>query len=297
MCMAMTLFFMIRPFSSPSFDEKRAFQHLLAQCGFGPRVPGSESHKRCLEYIVRNLEETLPQVSGHSFKYESAFLGLIEGTNIWAGVPPARKDTTTRVLLCAHWDTRPMADRDPDPLKRGLGVPGANDGASGVAVLLEAARILGRIPPPVGVDIVLFDMEDMGGLPPLSAMQDPFCVGSSRFVRDHPEFRPEFGILLDMVGKKNLRIPKEALSLERAAHVVEKLWSIARRLGIRAFSEEVGPAVLDDHVPFLERGIPVINLIDMDYPAWHTLQDTPERCSPQSLKEVGEVVLGVIYGQ
>jgi len=190
-----------------------------------------------------------------------------------------------------------MADMDPDPANRSRGVPGANDGASGVAVLLEVARILGRKPPPGQVDIVLFDMEDMGGLPPAQHRQDPFCIGSSRFVAEHPEFRPDFGILLDMVGKRGLRIPKEAISLERAPQIVERVWAVARRLGIKAFSEKQGPAVLDDHVPFLEKGIAVIDLIDMDYPAWHTLQDTPERCSPESLKQVGEVVLGVIYGK
>lgn len=297
LCIGTLLFLMIRSLSTPTFDGERAFQHLLAQYEFGPRVPGTEAHKRCLEYITRELKRSLPEVRLHAFQYESALLGLVEGTNVWASVPPAKRNPEAQALLCAHWDTRPVADKDPDPTRRALGVPGANDGASGVAVLLEVAGILGRIPPPVRVDIVLFDMEDLGGLPLGNSVQDPFCIGSNRFVRDHPEFRPDFGILLDMVGKKDLKIPKEALSRERAPQVVRKVWSMALRLGIRAFSEQMGPAVLDDHVPFLEKGIPVINLIDMDYPAWHTLQDTPERCSPNSLKQVGEVILGVIYGK
>lgn len=290
------LLFLIRPFSTPSFDGGRAFQHLVAQYRFGPRVPGTEAHRGCREYILRELEKSLPEVRRHSFRYQSALLGWVEGTNIWASVPAASKDFKERVMLCAHWDSRPVADRETEPSRRSLGVPGANDGASGVAVLLEVARILGKTPPPVRVEIVFFDMEDLGGLPLLGALQDPFCVGSSRFVKEHPEFRVDFGILLDMVGKKNLRIPKEAISLERAPHVVDRVWKVARRLNAKAFVEDTGPAVMDDHVPFLERGIPVINLIDMEYPAWHTLQDTPDRCSEESLRQVGEVVLGVIYG-
>lgn len=297
LCTGIFLLFILSPFPKSSFDEVRAFEHLLTQYGFGPRVPGTEPHKKCLQYITDKLGRYLPEVHHHNFTYESAFLGLVQGTNVWATTGPDKRASAGRVILCAHWDTRPMADMDPDLSNRSQGVPGANDGASGVAVLLEVARILGRKPPPYQVDIVLFDMEDMGGLPPGGRPQDPFCIGSSRFVADHPELRPDFGILLDMVGKKDLRIRKEALSLGRAPHVVERVWSIARRLGIRAFLEETGPPVLDDHVPFLERGIPVINLIDMDYPAWHTLQDIPERCSPQSLKQVGEVILEVIYGK
>ena len=296
-CAGALLFFMLDPFPKSTFDEARAFEHLLAQYGFGPRLPGTEPHRRCLEYITQELDRYLPGVRHHNFTYESVFLGRVQGTNVWASSGPEKRASTGRVLLCAHWDTRPMADMDPDPANRSRGVPGANDVASGVAVLLEVARILGRKPPPGQVDIVLFDMEDMGGLPPAQHRQDPFCIGSSRFVAEHPEFRPDFGILLDMVGKRGLRIPKEAISLERAPQIVERVWAVARRLGIKAFSEKQGPAVLDDHVPFLEKGIAVIDLIDMDYPAWHTLQDTPERCSPESLKQVGEVVLGVIYGK
>ncbi len=291
------LFWVARPLGISSFDEKRAFGHLKAQWGFGPRVPGTQGHGRCLDYITRELKACLPQVHHHRFKYKSALLGVVQGTNVWAISYPAHQNHTERVLLCAHWDTRPVAERDPEPSRRSLPVPGANDGASGVAVLLEVARILGRNPPPVHVDILLFDMEDLGGLPISGPEQDPFCVGSSRFVEEHPEFKADYGILLDMVGKKNLKITKEAISLERAPQVVQRVWAVARRLGIKAFSENKGPAVFDDHVPFLEKGIPVINLIDMDYPPWHTAEDNPEHCSPQSLKQVGEVILGVLYGK
>lgn len=279
------------------FDENRAMTHLIRQVSFGPRVPGSRAHQECLAYITSELEKHLCRVEHHKFSYDSLALGMrVEGTNIMARAKgrgsTARKDF---VFLCAHWDSRPIADRSPDSQDKGAGVPGANDGASGVAVILEVARILGLNPPPVDVQIVLFDMEDMGGLPTSGLFSDPYCIGSIRFLEDHPHFRPRWGILLDMVGKKDLRIPKERFSLAMAPEVVELIWSVARRLNKKAFVEELGPAVLDDHVPFLERNIKVINLIDMDYPQWHTLYDLPEHCSSQSLKDVGEVVLEAIY--
>lgn len=284
--------------STARFHESRAFSHLVRQCSFGPRVPGTEAHRACLEYLTQELERLLPGVRHHRFLHRSAALGAkLEGVNIWARTNGLPNPAVPQMLLCAHWDSRPMADRDPVRTNRSKGVPGANDGASGVAVLLEVARVLSQSPPPLEVHIVLFDMEDMGGLPPNSPIADPFCIGSERFATDHPWFRPDFGILLDMVGKRGLKIRKEAFSRQRAPQVLDRIWAVARRLGSGAFLDEPGPAVYDDHVPFLERGIPVVDLVDMDYAAWHTIQDTPEQCSPESLRQVGEVVLGLIYGR
>jgi Zn-dependent M28 family amino/carboxypeptidase len=219
-----------------------------------------------------------------------------EGTNIRSFVKGTKRPGK-RILLCAHWDTRPFADRDPRAENRVKPILGANDGASGAAVVLEMARVLRDRPPPVGVDLVLFDLEDMGeeGWTEGADDRDPFCIGSRTFVAQHPDYRPDFGILLDMVGKRELRIRKEGFSLDRAPRVVDKVWSAARRVGSRSFVEQRAMPVFDDHVPFLERGIPVINLIDMDYPQWHTLDDTPERCAPESLQQVGDVLVEVIY--
>jgi Zn-dependent M28 family amino/carboxypeptidase len=170
-----------------------------------------------------------------------------------------------------------------------------------VAVLLEAARVLRANPSDVGVDIVLFDLEDMGdeGAERDPHNRDPFCIGSERFLADNPSYRPAFGILVDMVGDRALRIPKEGFSVQHAPHVVEMVWRAARRVGASAFVEERGGAILDDHVPFLKRGIPVVDLIDFDYPHWHTTGDTPDRCAPESLQQVGDVLLRVIrdHGQ
>ena len=292
--LVLALFFSSRG-GRPPFDEARSFEHILHQCSFGPRIPGTKAHRDCLEYITKELGRYATQITHHNFTYMSYALSKeVTGTNIWARLKGSQAKES--ILLCAHWDSRPFADRDPSPANRGKGVPGANDGASGVALLLEVARILGCKPPTREVHIILFDMEDMGDLPPNALHKDPFCIGSTRFVQDNPDFRPSWGILVDMVGKRGLRIKKEAISVSWAPHLVHRIWTTARRRGSTVFSEEVGQPIFDDHVPFLQRGIPVVNLIDMDYPYWHTVEDTPDKCSPKSLREVAEVILEVIYG-
>src|SRR5690606_32148742 len=158
-------------------------------------------------------------------------------------------------------------DRDPDPAKRSRPVPGANDGASGVAVLLEIARILHANPLGIGVDMILFDLEDLGTAEQVEAdaaeARIPFAIGSAAFVRNNPTYRPTFGILLDMVGDRNLRIPKEGYSRAYAPRIVEKVWAAAERVGAEAFVDEPGGAVEDDHVPFLRAGIPMVDLIHL----------------------------------
>ncbi len=296
LCVAVLWLFVSQP--PPRFDEARAFGHLLKQCEFGPRNPGSEGHRQCLRYLTAELEKSCETVRQETFSYVSkGHPGRsFEGTNLVASIRGTGKDRR-RVMLCAHWDTRPFADRDLDPANRHKPILGANDGASGVAVLLEMARVLKERPPRVSVDIVLFDLEDMGSDSSIADAQsrDPFCIGSRHFAASNPQYRPLFGILLDMVGKRDLRIRKEAHSVARAPRVVEKVWAAARGVGAKAFVEERGSAVEDDHLPFLERGIPVIDLIDLNYPFWHTLQDTPDKCSPESLRQLGDVLAEVIY--
>lgn len=206
------------------------------------------------------------------------------------------------MLLAAHWDSRPRADRDSDPAKRDEPVPGANDGASGVAVLLEIARILHANPLDIGVDLVLFDLEDLGTSAQVEAdsaeARIPFAIGSAAFVRNNPTYRPTYGILLDMVGDRNLRIPKEGYSRAYAPQVVEKVWAAAERVGADAFVDAPGGAVEDDHVPFLRAGIPMIDLIHLPFPdTWHTTADTPDRVSAASLQQVGEVVIEVLWSE
>jgi len=194
---------------------------------------------------------------------------------------------TRRVLLAAHWDSRPFADLDPDRGKRHQAVLGANDAASGVVVLLELARCLKARPPAFGVDIVLFDGEDWGE----QGRLDEYFLGSRHYARQLGRPMPVAGVLLDMVGDRRLAIPQEPYSLQAAPELMERVWSLAERLGYgHIFLREIGPAVQDDHLPLIQRGVPMIDIIDFDYPEWHTTRDTPAACSAASLEAVGRVV-------
>jgi Zn-dependent M28 family amino/carboxypeptidase len=208
-----------------------------------------------------------------------------------------QQNNPNRILLLAHWDTRPRAERDEDSTKREQPILGANDGASGVAVLLEIARHLKETKPNIGVDILFVDGEDYGEEGDLSR----YLLGAKYFAKNfHFEHPPQFGILLDMVGDAELEIRKEKASQHFANDVVELVWNTANELGVTQFSELEGPSLIDDHIPFNEAGIKCIDLIDFNYPNetknyWHTTQDTPEHCSAKSLEAVGKVLLHVIY--
>lgn len=276
---------------APSFDSEAAFHNLLTQCSFGPRTPGSEGHRACGEYLRSRLNERCDRVVEQHFWYhDSVRVDSLPLTNYIGIINPAEGK---RVLLAAHWDTRPWADRDPDPANRVKPILGANDGASGVAVLLELARQFKTRKPPVGVDIVFFDGEDSGQEGNLGG----YFLGSRYFAEHLGTYRPAYGILLDMVGDKNLSIPLEANSLRAAPGVMEKIWNAARLLRVSAFLQEQGPTVADDHLPLLAAGIPMVDLIDFDYPAWHTLGDKPEKTSSASLAAVGKVISQVVYSE
>lgn len=280
--------------SAPAFDGTRAYELLKKQCDIGPRYPGAPGHKATAEFIASELKPLADEVSTHSFKYRVSGKTL-EFTNIYAVF---NSDASRFVLLCAHWDTRPYADQEIDEVKKTKPVPGANDGASGVAVLLELANMFKSKNPDVGVVMAFFDGEDYG-----MNLEDMF-IGSKEFAKHwKTAFQPkgkqityEYGILLDMIGDINLRIEKEEYSMQKAPEVVEKVWSAARRLGYgHIFANEERPMVYDDHIPLCEAGIPCIDVIDLNYAHWHTIDDTPDKCSPKSLQIVGEVVTKVVY--
>ncbi|MCK4386289.1 MAG: M28 family peptidase [candidate division Zixibacteria bacterium] len=275
--------------SPPKFDGKEAFGYLMEQCDLGPRNPGSEGHERCKKYLLDKLRQYTNLVKTQEFVYQDTSQNTkLELTNIIASFYPEKKQ---RILLCAHWDTRPFADRDPDSSLREKPILGANDGASGVAVLLEIAKVISEKKPKWGVDIILFDGEDYGPEGEL----EKFCLGSKYFAKNKGEYKPEFGILLDMIGDKNLNIYKEGYSTRYAKGVVDSVWGTARRLKIDCFHDSTKYFIYDDHIPLLEVGIPCIDLIDFDYPYWHTTQDTPDRCSAESLQKIGEVLIEILY--
>ena len=281
----------------PTFDGKAAYRLLLRQTEFGPRAPGSAGHERCLQFLDRELKSCADVVQRQQFWYRIPPNGKqIRLTNI---ISSFNVGSSKRVLLTAHWDTRPWADQDPDPRNRTKPILGANDGASGVAVLLEVARLLKGNPPPIGVDIVLFDGEDLGttGLP------ESFSAGAKYFARNLPAGRkPLFAINIDMIGDSDLRIRREVNSDRYAPEVMNMIFTTAQELNISQFVDSPGTEVTDDHMPLLNAGIPAVDLIDFSYPDesnkyWHTMADTPDKCSAESLSAVGRVLTAIIYSK
>jgi glutaminyl-peptide cyclotransferase len=280
--------------SASAFDGNRAYDLLKKQCAFGPRYSGTSAAKATAAFLEAQLKQYSEDVSAPIFTANIAGKSL-EFQNIYAIINPNARHF---VLLCAHWDTRPMADQEIDPVKRAKPILGANDGASGVAVLLELARVFNADKPKVGVVIALFDGEDYG------KDDATMFIGAREFARHWKtlvkpggrEISYDYGILLDMVGDKDLTIPKEQLSVKGAPAVVDKVWSAAKRSGHGdVFLNETRYGVTDDHLPLQAAGIKCIDVIDFDYAPWHTLDDTPDKCSAKSLKTVGDVVAKVIY--
>lgn len=275
--------------SLPQFDSDRAFGFLEQQCSLGPRNPGSDAHQKAKQYLRDSLNESTNLVSTQEFiHFDSSLKKELILTNIVATFYPEQKE---RILLCAHWDSRPWADQDPQPKNRAQPILAANDGASGVAVLLGLAHILSQKKPKFGVDIVFFDGEDLGK----RGNTNDFCLGSSFFAKNLPISKPKFGILLDMVGDKDLNIYKEQYSYTYAPEIVDLIWEKAAKLKLNNFYPQVRYSVWDDHMPLILAGIPTVDIIDFDYPYWHTLQDTPDKCSAQSLEVVGKLLISILY--
>lgn len=268
----------------PVFDGARAFSLIEKQCEFGPRPVGSAPHKKTRDWLVAEMEKLADKTIAQDFTYRGMPL-----TNVIGIFNPEAK---RQVLLCAHWDTRPVADMEIDPAKKRQPILGANDGGSGVAVLLELARNFKEQKPDVGVVIVLFDGEDYGNF----ERDEGVFLGSKHYARNLAGTKPEFGILLDMVGDKDLRIPREGYSEQYAPGTNAKVFRIARELGYASiFVDELGQHIQDDHLPLNRARIPTIDLIDFDYGAWHTLDDKPDQCSAKSLEVVGNVIAELVY--
>ncbi len=280
----------------PSFNGRDAFTFLLRQTSFGPRNPGSQGHRSCLEYLGSTLRELADSVAFQDFAYQGYDHEQLHLTNVIASFRP---QMTSRILLCAHWDTRPRAEHDENKSLRDKPIIGANDGASGVAVLLEIAALLKKNPPPIGVDLVLFDGEDYGK----EGDTDRYLLGSRYYASNLDKtVIPRFGILLDMIGDTYLEIPREQNSMRFAPDVMNLVWSKAQELGVTQFVDVQGEEIMDDHLPLNQAGIKTIDLIDFDYPDqtnryWHTQQDTPDHCSAESLEAVGTVLTNVLFSQ
>jgi hypothetical protein len=271
--------------ATAGFDADSAWAYLVRQVEFGPRVPGSSAHRECGEWLAATLERAGAVVERDTFSYRDP-----EGTE-WPLVNILGRfgsQEDGRLLLVAHWDARPWSDQDPDPARRSEPVIGANDGASGVAVLLEVARGLGSADLPRGVDILFADGEDLGQ----PQNQDGYCRGTRRFA-GRGLGRYWRAIVVDLVGDRDLNLPVEQHSLQGAPEVVDWIWTRGGELSPEAFSTDIGPAVFDDHVPLLDAGLPAVDIIDFDYAAWHTRDDDLSAVSRQSLAAVGRVVLSL----
>lgn len=268
------------------WDARRAFGYLARICRIGPRYSGSEGMGQQQRLIADHFTDLGGRVSFQSFDVAHPLNGApVRMNNLMVTWHPDAKE---RVLFCCHYDTRPFPDQDRrNP--RGLFV-GANDGASGVALLMELGHRMSQIKPDLGVDFVFFDGEEL-----VYGDRGKYFHGSEHFATTYreqpPEHRYRFGVLVDMIGDRRLNLYQEKNSLRHARRLTESLWETARQLGIREFIAEPRYEVNDDHIPLNEiAGIPTCDIIDFDYPYWHTMQDLPDRCSGSSLVKVGRVL-------
>jgi glutaminyl-peptide cyclotransferase len=256
---------------SVSFNGQRAYEDVQTQVSFGSRVPESEGHAKIQEWMREELESAGWQVETQTSRAMGHPIENLVGRK--SADPP-------QIILGAHYDTRMFADNDPDPAQHANFVPGANDGASGVAVLMELARSLPEDTVPMW--LVFFDAEDNGRIEGWD-----WILGSREFVKNNP-VQPRAVIIVDMIGDADLNIYKERNS---NPELTDAIWEVAKRLGYESkFVPEYKHSMLDDHTPFLEAGLPAVDIIDFDYPYWHTVQDTPDKVSAESLQAVGETL-------
>jgi hypothetical protein len=277
------------PVPSPSeIDGAAALGYVKSQLEFGPRIPGTEGHRRMASWLDSLLRARADTVVGQAWDHTAVDGTVVPLRNFIARFQPAAEE---RLLFLAHWDTRPRADA-PGSRDHDAPVPGANDGASGVAVLLAMADALQRIPPAIGVDLLFVDGEDFGDF----GVDKDVLLGSRYYARNPlPGPKPLFAVLFDMVGDRDLQIYQEGNSLTAAPEVVELVWKVAAGTGYgRLFPAEPRHTISDDHIPLQQAGFRAIDLIDFDYPHWHTPDDTFDKVSAESLKAVAEVAMAVV---
>jgi glutaminyl-peptide cyclotransferase len=278
----------------PPIDGKRAYDYLKKICEIGPRTAGSDANTRQREMVKAHFTKMGAQVREQPFQTQDPQTGqaltLVNLIGAW------HPDRTERIVIGAHYDTRPHPDEEDDPVRRAMPFLGANDGASGVALEMEIAHHLDKLDTRWGVDLVLFDGEELvyGNSPTVGE----YFLGSIEFAQRYADqvdagrikYRYVGGIVLDMVGGRNLQIKVEPNSRRFAPELVNQVWRVAGALKAKSFKNQMGREVRDDHLPLNDKNIPTIDLIDFDYPYWHRADDLPKNCSAESLEEVGRVV-------
>ncbi len=271
------------------FDGAAAFRYIETQVGFGPRIPGTEAHRRAARWLDSLLRQRADTVIVQSWTHVTAAGDSLPLTNFVARFRPG---AAKRLLFLAHWDSRPTADSptSPDSTKP---VPGANDGGSGVATLLGVADVLKRTPPSIGVDLLFVDGEDYGDF---TKTPKDVLIGS-RYYAAHPAPGPQplYAVLFDLVADKDLQIFEEGNSLVGAPEVVELVWNTAKDLGYAGtFEATPKHTLIDDHLELQKAGIRAIDVVDFDYPSWHTTDDTIDKVSAASLQIVGDVAVALV---
>lgn len=290
---------------APDFNADSAYLFVKAQVDFGPRVTGTAPHKACGDYLAQKLAEFGAKVTNQYADVTTYEGKLLKARNIIGAYKPEHKK---RIALFAHWDSRPWADNDPDPSNHYKPIPGANDGASGVGVLLEIARQIQAREPTLGIDLILLDAEDQGTHQDYDGQhsEESWCLGAQYWARNpHVDgYSARFGILLDMVGAKNTVFRYEYVSEQHAKNVNRKVWNAAEKLGYgHYFRKEEGGGATDDHV-FINRyaRIPTIDIVASSeqysfFEHWHTVRDDMDAIDRSTLKAVGQTVLQVIYNE
>lgn len=273
------------------FDGDKALAYVRTQLDFGPRVPGTDAHRAAGDWIAAAMRERADTVIEQRWEHRTADGRTIPLRNIFARFNPG---AAQRVLYVTHWDSRPRSESASDSARRLLPVPGANDGASGTAMLIALGDLLEAAPPRIGVDFLFVDGEDYGEFGP----PDVDVLLGAQYFAQHPpvaNYQPIFGVLWDMVGDRDLEFEQEANSLRDAPEVVALVWETANKLGYgQTFVPVQGLAITDDHIPLLQAGLRVIDVIDLDYPWHHTPDDTIDKVSAASLKIVGDVAYALL---
>jgi glutaminyl-peptide cyclotransferase len=274
-----------------AFDGTVALSYAKTQLDFGTRIPNSIGATRTGDWIVAQMKSRADTVIEQRFDHVTVKGDTLHLRNILARIHPA---AAQRVLYLTHWDTRPISDQASDPARRNLPMPGANDGASGVALFVALGDALKKSPANVGVDLLFVDGEDYGDF---GEMKD-VLIGSTYFASHLPSpgYKPLYAVLFDMIGDKDLDIYQEPISLNRAPEVVSLVWNQAQSLGYSRYfiNSPSNQGVTDDHVPLLDAGIHTIDVIDFDYPAHHTPDDTFDKISSHSLQVVGDVATALL---
>jgi glutaminyl-peptide cyclotransferase len=277
--------------TATGFNGSAAYNYAKAQVGFGPRVPGTAAARQAGDWIIRQMRARADTVIVQSFTYTTADGKKLPLRNIFARFRP---DLNERVLYVTHWDSRPISESAATEAERKMPVPGANDGASGVGMFVALGDVLKKTKPNVGVDLLFTDGEDYGQFGPPEV---DVLIGAKYFATHLPSpgYKPLYGVLWDMIGDKDLRIPYEMNSFQQAPEVVSRVWQTAADLGYgNVFVQESGGQITDDHIPLLNAGLRVIDVIDLTYPPHHTPYDTMDKISAKSLGTVGDVATALV---